>query len=895
MGTASNHPGSSGGYSLVSIIYDQMGRVWQQSNPTEINTAWLVSGDDAAGIYYTQQTYDWKGRPLVTTNQDGTTRTASYSGCGCAGGEVVTLTDEVNRRQKFYSDFLGRHWKTEILNWDASVYSTSVSVYNVRDQITRIKQYAGLAPIQASSTNEVASCPTGACQETSMIFDGYGRLHTRHRPEHNNGATTTYAYNPDDTLNSATDGRGAVTSYVYNGRNLVTSVTNTLPGLSPTNVTYGYDAAGNRTSMSHRVDGILTDSATYSYDPLSRMTSESVSLTALQSSAPNYGNYTMGYEYTFSNQLKKVVDPFNSPTEITYDEAGRTKSVTGTWNGTNYTYVSNVSYRAWGEVKSISSGATISYNSRMRPTHYGAYDYTYYDDGKLKGFRDLSDQVGNPRDVQFHYMSRGYSYDHAGRISSVGQLENHSIMPPFFGTYGYDAFDNLTSRSGNYAINPTQSDSGSYTNNRRAGWTYNAEGQVLNSSDNSDSGGSSTRAWTYDAGGSLIFTSEVRNGQTTTLATGYDGNGKVNHEIMNGTTSDYMIHSSVLGTVLTKLKVNGTKDVTYVPTNGLRTPMQMQDQPYSNPVSYIKWVSRDPLGIQEDNLYAIDPFGNLVANVQPPSGGPPGYTPTYGPPYGWVSNGFTNANNFSGGCALDGRPANCNSVRFELQNNPFVRLDPNHSLPWTFSANQTPQLPFGVSEEWRLVQPGQTAPDGAKTRSAYSGEFTFYAHYSFFGGENFFPDPQGAATPEDFRHDIFNKFQAIINRCIGEIFGKTAKKIPIQTRDNAPDLDVSVNGRDLAKRSAVSGSYRSIMALPDPNKGKHGTVYIQSGSWNYPNYPLDVLQGAYIHEYGNILSYKYGGNNFYKFGDKAGVGKSFKDTDTGANFQRCVFPSSVKW
>lgn len=106
---------------------------------------------------------------------------------------------------------------------------------------------------------------------------------------------------------------------------------------------------------------------------------------------------------------------------------------------------------------------------------------------------------------------------------------------------------------------------------------------------------------------------------------------------------------------------------------------------------------------------------------------------------------------------------------------------------------------------------------------------------------------------------------------------------------------MSVNGRELAKRSSVSGSYRSILGLPDPNKSKHGTVYIQSGAWNYPNYPLDVLQGAYIHEYGNILSYKYGGGNFNKFGDKAGIGKDFKDKDTGANFQRCVFPSSIKW
>jgi hypothetical protein len=87
------------------------------------------------------------------------------------------------------------------------------------------------------------------------------------------------------------------------------------------------------------------------------------------------------------------------------------------------------------------------------------------------------------------------------------------------------------------------------------------------------------------------------------------------------------------------------------------------------------------------------------------------------------------------------------------------------------------------------------------------------------------------------------------------------------------------------------------MGLPDPNKGKHGTVYIQSGAWNRAGYPRDILEGAYIHEYGNILSYKYGGGNFNKFGDKAGIGKYpwSKDFDTGANFQRCVFPSSVQW
>jgi hypothetical protein len=123
----------------VNTIYNQMGRVWKVSNPTEVNSSWVPSGDDAAGIYYTQQTYDWKGRPLITTNPDGTTKEASYAGCGCAGGEVVTITDEgvtdatgalKKRQQKIYSDVLGRTVKNEILNWaGARSNGTRVTVY----------------------------------------------------------------------------------------------------------------------------------------------------------------------------------------------------------------------------------------------------------------------------------------------------------------------------------------------------------------------------------------------------------------------------------------------------------------------------------------------------------------------------------------------------------------------------------------------------------------------------------------------------------------------------------------------------------------------------------------------------------------------------------------------
>ena len=146
---AMNHPGSQGGFSGVRLVYDVMGRRIKQSNPTETSinmpepavpmkpSLWAASGDDNAW-YFTVQTYDWKGRPVRTTHPDGKYREAAYSGCGCAGGEVVTLTDEgtidarvaKRRQQKVYSDVFGRTSKIELLNWaDGMPYSTTVTAY----------------------------------------------------------------------------------------------------------------------------------------------------------------------------------------------------------------------------------------------------------------------------------------------------------------------------------------------------------------------------------------------------------------------------------------------------------------------------------------------------------------------------------------------------------------------------------------------------------------------------------------------------------------------------------------------------------------------------------------------------------------------------------------------
>ena len=102
----------------------------------------------------------------------------------------MTLTDEgtidngvtKRRQQKIYSDVLGRTVKNEFLNWQGgSVYATEVYTYNARNQITVTRRYAG-------------PDSSGTYQETTMTYDGFGRLASQHVPEQNFG--TAFSLTP---------------------------------------------------------------------------------------------------------------------------------------------------------------------------------------------------------------------------------------------------------------------------------------------------------------------------------------------------------------------------------------------------------------------------------------------------------------------------------------------------------------------------------------------------------------------------------------------------------------------------------------------------------------------------------------------------------------------------
>ncbi len=661
IGATSNHPGSEGGYRLVSTIYDQMGRPTKVSNPTEINSAWLVSGDDE-GIYYTQQTYDWKGRPLVTTNTDLTTRTASYSGCGCAGGEVVTLTDEgtidggvaKRRQQKIYSDVFGRKVKTEVLNWQGgSVYSTIVNTYNARDQLTQVRQYAGA---EGSSTY----------QDSTMTYDGHGRLKTEHKPEQNAGANTVWDYNADGTIQKITDGRGAATNYTYNARHLLTAVTYTvLPGSqipAPSAITYQYDAASNRTSMT---DG--TGSTTYTYDSLSRMSSESRTFTGYS------GTYTFNYSYNLSNALTVLSIPFRSQQiGYNYDNAGRLSGVTGSGFSASYynpfptlytqnltTFASDITYRAWGARKSMTYGNTtseqITHNARLLPVTYTlnnmnyqnitvccphptystmTWSYDYYNDGSIKSAWDSTNS----------WFDRAYAYDYAGRLKQaftyrrargLSPYPTNLYPDPYYQNITYDAFNHLSRTGLLYTGEP--SDVGSWVNNRRtdSGWQYDADGNTTvdpNFTHTFDAARKTSHSVASDmVGEGVNHPLQPRSDITQT----YDGTGAPAKRIQisrrpnpvdnqappyEDTQTTYYLRSAVLdGAAIVEFNGAAGLDVLNIYAGGQRiardTGGVMFEQ--TNPVTGTRVISHGHSGNRATNKEERDSFGAEIPNSNP--------------------------------------------------------------------------------------------------------------------------------------------------------------------------------------------------------------------------------------------------------------------------------------
>lgn len=425
-------------------------------------------------------------------------------------------------------------FKTEVMNWDGSVFSTVKTTFNGRDQATLARQYSG------SDTS-----PT--YQDTTAAFDGHGRLKTQHLPEMDAGAYSISEYQADDSLLYKWDARGAKTTFGYDTRGLLTSLTSQAPAASsmqitPT-VTFTYDAVGNHIQMQ---DG--AGQVDYEYNQLSQLSAETRTFNSSMTDAPPSANgFRFSYAYHLGGSLKNVSYPNQISLNYGLDRAGKLKNISGTSEGQALSVLTNVDYLAWGGVKRVDFGnstySQVTYNRRQQPDTEkytgqrrvaggnNSFEtatlidnkYTYYNDGAIKLIEDKANIL------PYSYLDRFHQYDNTGKLvaerSGREALQTAQIgdFVKYAYNFSYDAFGNMKSEQAQKAYNSyggagqfnnIQTRNYTYQNNRIAGgyvspveiygniqlpaWQYDSDGRPVVSFDKGRLNSS------YDTGGYLV-------------------------------------------------------------------------------------------------------------------------------------------------------------------------------------------------------------------------------------------------------------------------------------------------------------------------------------------------------------------------------------------------------
>jgi len=143
-------------------------------------------------------------------------------------------------------------------------------------------------------------------------------------------------------------------------------------------------------------------------------------------------------------------------------------------------------------------------------------NYAYFADARISSVSDLDDTAGSNPPATLRFLTLSFGYDHVGRVTQ-GYSPNTA---PFRQTYGYDEFDNLTSRAGSYYWQPYQSATFTYTNHRRNGWSYYADGQVSSSPATTTD---DAQNFYYDAAGRLSRNIDTATNRTVDYRPSYDG------------------------------------------------------------------------------------------------------------------------------------------------------------------------------------------------------------------------------------------------------------------------------------------------------------------------------------------------------------------------------------
>lgn len=381
-------------------------------------------------------------------------------------------------------------------------------------------------------------------------------------------------------------------------------------------------------------------------------------------SAPVTGHvYTTSYLYNLAGSISRITDPFGYQVDYTFDAINQLATVTAPGYNSHNDTISDFSYRAYGAVKSKTfswngHSSTVDYtqDARQQTASFGITDPNVGTQGATYE-RDPDGRVSFAEDLTDESFDRSYEYDQRGRVNLAKSGSQASggttVVGPYSQSYGYDVWNNITSRTGKHWSHNVSAASFSFTNSRNTAATYDAEGHAT-----AENGIN----YVYNAAGQQIQTYKTGSGAFSQVRA-FDGDGVAVR--MGSSSYQFSVPATALGGgTVAALDSSGAKTMGYIFVNGKK---EGQVYPAS---STVMWEQHSPIGSGKfDILYGsvpqrteeYDPLGSNVGIEDPYATGGGGWDAS-NPSYG-------NAANFGGNCYYEGSPMNCGGlIKFVLHN-----------------------------------------------------------------------------------------------------------------------------------------------------------------------------------------------------------------------------------
>src|SRR5215471_6194691 len=467
----------------VAIVYDSMGRVYQQTNPYSGNSSGTTSGS----ISVTTNTFDGLSRVTQVTLPDLNTVTTGFTAntSGPNLGNVTTVTDQVNRQRQSISDGLGRTAK--VFEQDPATNPVTLSLetdytYDMLDDLTQVNQGG---------------------QIRTFAYDAMSRVTSATTPE---AGTVTYQYNNFSLVTQRNDARGVQTVYGYDGLNRLQSITYpaTPPaGVAPTtNVGISYYTASQSISGNGK-PSLVTDgtgSETYTYDSLGRLGSKARTVDG--------NTYTTQYQYNQVNQLAIVTYPSGDRFRTDYESRGRILGEDNVDSSGNIltAYASSIGYNPAQQVTGMTLGNTLTeqytydgggQSTRLQLTNQNVMkgastlmnlSYNYQAAAGASGTGTSAHNSGQLMAISSGSTINSLARDETLTYDNEGRLVTAAGYSTWQRRYAYDRYGNRTgswdaTSGGNQVQNITLGTTGGATNNRIAtvngvSYTYDAAGDV---------------------------------------------------------------------------------------------------------------------------------------------------------------------------------------------------------------------------------------------------------------------------------------------------------------------------------------------------------------------------------------------------------------------------------